>query len=239
MGCNTSEKLWYFSKGELTSATMSYDPVIKPDDVLGVFVMSPEKDLVHPYNFDSRNIAGNQGGYSQGAPTPPGYYVDSSGFIEFPAIGKLKVGGLKRMDAARLIGQKLEPFLKDATVIIRIQNYKISVLGEVNNPGTFTIPNEKVTIVEAIGIAGDLLITGERASVTVFREMDGQRKEFSVDLTNRALFNSPVYYLEQNDVVYIKPNRAKRNGSVVNTNNGSLVISSIAILTSVLLLWMR
>ena len=175
----------------------------------------------------------------QGAPTPPGYYVDSDGVIEFPAIGKLKVGGMKRMEATRLIGQKLQPFLKDATVIVRIQNYKVSVLGEVKNPGTFTIPNEKITIVEAIGIAGDLLITGERCNISVFREENGSRKEYSIDLTSKSLFGSPVFYLEQNDVVYVRPNRAKRSGSVVNTNNGSLIISSLAILTSVLLLWIR
>jgi polysaccharide export outer membrane protein len=111
------------------------------------------------------------------------------------------------------------------------------VLGEVRNPGTFTIPNERITLPEAIGIAGDLQITGIRNNVLVIRDIDGKKTETRVDLTKKDLFNSPVYYLQQNDVIYIEANRAKRNSSVVNTSNVSLVISVISLFVTMVILF--
>ncbi|MFN7691985.1 MAG: polysaccharide export protein, partial [Bacteroidota bacterium] len=107
----------------------------------------------------------------------------------------------------------------------------------VRNPGTFTIPNEKVTIFEAIGIAGDLLITGKRNNVKVIRESDTGRKEFIVDLTSSDVFNSPVFYLQQNDLVYVEPNRSKINSSIINTSNVSLVLSSVSVLLTIIFLF--
>lgn len=238
-GCNTSEKLWYFGKGTINETGLSFDPTIKPDDVLGIYVIGVDKELSKPYNLDLAGSNGMGGGYIQGVPSPPGYYVNSEGYLDFPLLGLQKVSGLKREAAANMLSEKLRPFLGESTVIVRILNFKVSVLGEVRNPGTFTIPNEKVSIIEALGIAGDLLITAERSSVLVIREENGKRAEYYLDLTNKNIFNSPAYFLHQNDIVYVRPNRAKRSGSVVNTGNASLIISSLTVMLSAIIIFLR
>ena len=118
-------------------------------------------------------------------------------------------------------------------------NYKITVLGEVRNPGTFTIPNERITLPEALGIAGDLQISGIRKNVMVIRDIEGKKTEYRVNLTSKELFSSPVYYLQQNDLVYVEPNRAKVNSSVVNPANVSLVISIISLFVTMVILFTR
>jgi polysaccharide export outer membrane protein len=163
--------------------------------------------------------------------------VDFEGNIDFPVVGKIKISGLKRSEATQLLKSKLEPYVQNPTILFKILNYKITVLGDVRNPGTFTIPNEKVTIFEAIGIAGDLLITGKRNNVKVIRESDTGRKEFIVDLTSSDVFNSPVFYLQQNDLVYVEPNRSKINSSIINTSNVSLVLSSVSVLLTIIFLF--
>ena len=130
----------------------------------------------------------------------------------------------------------MSSYISNPSIIVRILNYKVTVLGEVKNPGTFTIPNERITILEAIGIAGDLQITAVRNNVMVIREVDGKRMEYRVDLTSKNLFSSPAYYLTQNDVVYVEPNRAKVNSAVVNATNVGIFISASSILISLLVL---
>jgi polysaccharide export outer membrane protein len=176
------------------------------------------------------------GGYTMGAPTQPGYLVQENGNIEFPIIGSIKVGGLTRTQAIELIKQQLSSYVVNPTVSVRILNFRVTVLGEVRNPGTFTIPNERITILEALGISGDLLITGERQNVLVIREEDGTRKEYRVDLTQESLFSSPVFYLQQNDVVYVEPNRAKRSAALINASNTGIVLSSLSLVLTTLIL---
>ena len=128
-------------------------------------------------------------------------------------------------------------YLNNPTVIIRILNYKVTVLGEVKTPGTFTIPNDRVTLLDAIGIAGDLLITGSRTDVLVLREQKGEMIEYRIDLTQSDFLNSPVFYLQQNDVVYVAPNRVKQNSSVISYSNATLTLSGISILLTIFLLF--
>jgi polysaccharide export outer membrane protein len=176
------------------------------------------------------------GGYAMGAPTAPGYLVNSEGNVEFPVIGTIHLAGLTRTEAINLLKEKLASYIVNPTISLRILNFRITVLGEVKTPGTFTIPNERVTILEALGIAGDLLITGERHNVLVIRDEDGKRKEYRIDLTQESIFSSPVFYLQQNDVVYVEPNRAKRNSSVLNASNTGVVISSLSLVLTTLIL---
>ncbi|MBA3680752.1 MAG: polysaccharide biosynthesis/export family protein [Bacteroidetes bacterium] len=236
--CTDKKKLIYF-QGNLSQsdANKTYNPVLKIDDVLSITIMGLEAEAVKPFNIPLANISQNVGGYSQGTPTPPGYLIDSEGNIEFPVIGKIKLAGLSRSAAIDSLKKKLVPYLNNPTILLRILNYKITVLGEVRNPGTFTIPNERITLPEALGIAGDLLITGVRKNVLVIREIDGKRTETMVNLTSKELFSSPVYYLSQNDLVYVSPNRAKINSSVVNTTNISLVVSVISLLVTMAVLF--
>lgn len=233
--CTSRKKLVYFNSKEALSGegvNKNYDPVLKTDDVLSITVLGIDPEAVRPFNIPVTTVNQNIGGYSQGAPTPQGYLIDPQGNIDFPVIGKIKIAGLSRSSAIDTLKACLKPYLNSPTILIRIINYKITVLGEVRNPGTFTIPNERVTLPEALGIAGDLLITGVRKNVLVIRDVDGKKTETRVNLSSKELFSSPVYYLAQNDVVYVEPNRAKINSSAVNTANISLVVSVVSLLVT-------
>ncbi len=237
--CTNRKNLIYFQGNINTELNKNYNPLLKTDDILSITVMGLDVDAIKPFNLPVFSINQNIGGYAQGAPTPPGYLIDSEGNIDFPVLGKIKLVGLSRSAAIDTLKKLLNPYLSGPTVLLRILNYKITVLGEVRNPGTFTIPNERITLPEALGIAGDLLITGVRKNVIVIREVDGKKTETRVDLTSKDLFSSPVYYLQQNDVVYVEPNRAKVNSSVVNTTNISLVVSVISLLVTMAVLFTR
>ena len=236
-GCKTREKLVYFQDTSPSKETNSanFDTKIKINDLLSIIVLGSEPDVVKPFNIPSTGTAA-VGGYTQGAPSAPGYVVDPMGNIDFPVIGKVKVVGLNRTELSSLMNSKLEPYIQNPTLLIKIINFKVTILGDVKNPGTFTIPNERITIFEAIGIAGDLLITGKRNNVKVIRESDGVRKEFIVDLTSAKILDSPVYYLQQNDLVYVEPNRSKINSSLINNSNVGLILSGVSILLTILIL---
>lgn len=236
--CTHKKNLIYF-QGNLptTESNKNYNPILKTDDLISITVMGMDELATKPFNLPLTIINQGVGGYNQGAPTPPGYLIDPEGNIDFPVIGKIKLSGLTRSAAIDLIKEQLKPYLSNPTILLRILNYKITVLGEVRNPGTFTIPNERVTLPEAIGIAGDLQITGVRNNVLVIRDVDGKKTETRVDLTKKEVFSSPAFYLQQNDVVYVEPNRAKINSSVVNTSNVSLVVSVISLLITMVVLF--
>ncbi len=240
ISCTHKKNMIYF-QGKLGNAEMnkSNNPLLKSDDLLSITVLGIDEQAIKPFNLPLANNNQNNGGYAQGAPSPTGYLIDSEGNIDFPVIGKIKLSGLTRSAAIDILKEQLKPYLNNPTILIRILNYKITVLGEVRTPGTFTIPNERITLIEAIGIAGDLQITGVRKNVLVIRDSDGKKTETRVDLTTNELFSSPVYYLQQNDVVYVEPNRAKVNSSVVNTANVSLVISVISLFITMAVLIKR
>lgn len=235
--CAEKKKMIYF-QGTLnnTESNRNYNPVLHSDDFITVIVMGMDPETVKPFNIPLQSGTMNSGGYSLGSPTPPGYLVDVDGNIDFPVIGKIKVAGLTRSAVIDSIKIKLKPYLTNPTVLLRIMNFKVTVLGEVNNPGTFTIPNERVTLPEALGIAGDLKITGKRKNIMVIRDVDGKKTEYKVDLTSKELFSSPVYYLNQNDVVYVEPNRAKINSSVLNQANVGIIISAVSLIVTVIVL---
>lgn len=236
--CAGRKKMVYF-QGNLDSATANenYNPVLHCDDFISVIVMGMDPETVKPFNIPAQTNMVTSGGYAVGAQTAPGYLVDVNGNIDFPLIGKIKVAGLTRSVIIDSLKSKLKPHLTNPTILIRILNFKVTVLGEVNNPGTFTIPNERVTLPEAIGIAGDLRITGKRKNVMVIRDIDGKKTEYRVDLTSKELFSSPVYYLNQNDVVYVEPNRSKINSAALNQANAGVIISVVSILISLIVLF--
>lgn len=240
VSCTHKKNLIYF-QGNLSDSdtNKSYNPVLKTDDILSITVLGIDPEAIKPFNIPLSNISQNIGGYSQGTPTPPGYLIDAEGNIDFPVIGKIKLAGLSRSDAMETLKRQLKTYLTNPTIILRILNFKVTVLGEVRNPGTYTIPNERITLLEALGIAGDLNITGLRKNVLVIRDVDGKKTEYRVDLRSKELFSSKVYYLSQNDVVYVEPNRAKINSSVVNPANVSLVISLISLLITMVILLKR
>jgi polysaccharide export outer membrane protein len=238
--CHQKEKIVYFQGNQsLSFQNISYNPNLKPDDILYIQVFGQDEETVKLFNISTTNVNQNIGGYSTGNPTQLGFLINSEGFIDFPFLGKLKLQGLTRQQAVDLLKDKLKPYLKDAVVVLRILNYKITVLGEVRNPGTFTIPNERITLLEALGIAGDLQITALRNNILVLREVDGKLTETRVDLTKKDFFNSSVYYLQQNDVVYVEPNKVKINSALFNQSNVSTGISIISLLITLLIFTRR
>lgn len=240
--CTSEKKLVYFNSPEAISsadANKNYTPVFHTDDFLAINVMAADLDAVKPFNLPVQTINNSVTGYSTGTPVSQGYLIDASGNIDFPVIGRIKLAGLNRVDATELLKEKLKAYVVDPIVHIRILNFKITVLGEVRNPGTFSIPNERISLPEALGLAGDLNITGKRQNVLVIRDVDGKKTETHVDLTSKELFASPVYYLNQNDIIYIQPNRARINSSVINPANAGIVISAVSLIITVLALLTR
>jgi len=165
------------------------------------------------------------------AVTDEGYLVDSKGNVEMPVLGPIKVAGLTTRVARDTIKKRLESYLEAPSVFIRFLNYKVTVLGEVARPSSFTIPNERVTIPEAIGMAGDLTIHGKRKTVTVIREEQGKRTFGKIDLTSRDVFNSPYYYLHNNDIVYVEPGKAKSLATSEFIAVMPLVLSTLTVIT--------
>ncbi|MDH7446551.1 polysaccharide biosynthesis/export family protein [Aquimarina sp. 2201CG14-23] len=245
--CKTPTDVVYFQDSqnlEKVSSKNSFTPVFKVDDIVSILVSATDMDAARPFNLmqgASLPIsAGESGATSSGTSSPePTYLIDENGNIEFPVLGKLKISGLTRVQVKDMIKEKLKIYIKDPIVNVRLKNFKITVIGEVQRPGSYTIPNERITIIEALGLAGDMTITGKRENVMVIREDDGVNTYHRVDLTSKAIFDSPVYYLAQNDVLYIEPNTAKVKSSEKDKNVVGLVLSIVGVTLSALTLIIR
>ena len=211
-----------------------YEAKIHKDDLLAIMVNSKDPELALPFNMPV--VTFQIGSQYSGQQRLLGYLVDQNGDIDFPILGKLHVEGLTRMQLTELIKKKLvdEDLIKDPIVTVQFLNYKISVLGEVARPGSFEISGDRITLLEALGMAGDLTIYGRRDRIAVIRENDGKRQILYHDLRDSDIFQSPCYYLQQNDIVYVEPNRARSGQSRVNSNNSVGVwMSGVSVLTSV------
>jgi polysaccharide export outer membrane protein len=219
------------------SPNINFDVKLKVDDFLSIIISDLDEESATQFNikFSINQITG----YSNGSNVLSGYLVDSQGAINMPVLGRIKVAGLSKNELIKILEDKLKDYLKNPVVNITIQNYKVTVLGEVNMPGTYRIPNDRITILEAIGLAGDLKITGLRKNVIVIREVNGIQTKFTIDLTKSNFLNSPVYFLNQNDVVYIEPNVASMANSTFIKSNGTIFISISSLIISTLILLTR
>ena len=211
--------------------------VIQPKDMLSIVVSSRNPELVAMFNlpvltYQAGSEVAVMNGYNQRL---MGYVVDNDGYVDFPVLGKVKASGYTRWELAELLKNRLvnDGYLNDAVVTVDFLNFKVSVLGEVTNPGTFIIEGDKVTILQALSLARDLTIFGRRDNVSVIREENGQRTIYELNLTDVDLFKSPAYYLKQNDIVYVQPNDVKARQST--TDDKTLRISSIALSSGSLL----
>jgi polysaccharide export outer membrane protein len=164
------------------------------------------------------------------------YLVDAAGSIEFPVLGKLKVGGLSRSAVLQMLQQKIGVYIKDPIINLRLMNFKVSVQGEVTSPGTYTVDSERITLIEALSKARDLTIYGKRNNILIIREIDGVKTYHRVDITKTDFINSPFYYLAQNDVVYVEPNRNKINGAAIGPNTGVIISISSLLITLITLI---
>jgi len=236
--CVSKKKIVYFQNDEIDQENVSniYKTIFKPDDLLRITVSGSDLEVVQPFNLPAVAFSASTG-RAVGQPLMQTYLIDSHGYIDFPVLGKLKIGGLDRENAINLFKNKLYPHVKKPIVNISIANFKITVQGDVKKPGTYTIPNERITIMEALGLAGDTNISAQRSNVKVIREEGNEKKQYLVDLRSNTLFTSPVYYLQQNDLIYVEPNYAKTQGASYNQNTGlfisiaSVLISLITVLT--------
>jgi polysaccharide export outer membrane protein len=211
-----------------------YEVIIHQDDLLSIYVNSKNPELTVPFNMPvvSSQIT-SEVSYQQRI---LGYLVDVNGSIDFPVLGKIQVEGLTRLQLTNLIKNWIirENLIKDPIVTVQFLNFKVAVMGEVNQPGSFTVTGDRITLLEALSMAGDLTIYGKRDRVAVIREDKGERIILFHDLRSANIFDSPCYYLQQNDIIYVEPNRTRAAQSHINQNNSVGVwLSAVSILTSV------
>jgi polysaccharide export outer membrane protein len=240
--CVSPKSIIYFQGDEARYSssviTDTYIPTIQKNDMLSIIVGSLSAEANEVFNSANRYSSTTNSYGSGGAASvqPFGYLVDAEGNIELPLIGKVKVEGLRTQEAADTLRKKLLVYLKEPSVTIRNINFKISVLGEVNRPAIYNIPDEKISLPEVLSLAGDLTIFGKRENVMIIREENGKREYIRVDLTSRKIFDSPYYYLHKNDVVYIEPVKARMNST---DRKVQLIPLFVSITTAVSLLLLR
>lgn len=238
--CTSTKKIIYLQDVvplKQQEIEQKYEVIIHSDDLLAIMVNSRDPELALPFNMPM--ITYQLGSNSSGQQRVLGYLVDTNGNIDFPILGEIHVEGLTRMQLTELIKNKLieGDLIKDPIVTVQFLNFKISVMGEVGRPGSFTISGDRITLLEALSMAGDLTIYGRRDRVAVIRENDGKRTILFHDLRSADIFNSPCYYLQQNDIVYVEPNKAKSGQSSINQNNSIGVwVSVISLLTTIAVL---
>ena len=209
--------------------------IIQPQDQLSIIVSSRDPRMATAFNLSvSTFYTGSELAANGASQRITGYVVSNEGDINFPSLGMLHVAGLNRWELQDLIKDRLEEtgLLKDAVVTVEFLNFKISVLGEVASPGTYNVTGDKITILQALALARDLTIYGRRDNVQVIREQNGKRQIYTLDLTNTGIFDSPAYYLQQNDVVYVTPSTVRAGQGEINENyfkSGSFWISLASI----------
>ncbi|MDB5024591.1 MAG: Polysaccharide biosynthesis/export protein [Mucilaginibacter sp.] len=223
--CVNQKQIAYFQKGINQSDTIqvakAYIPKIQSVDILSINIGSlnpAASSFFNPYSTTPAGIDFTDATSLANGTTPmptlsqsasPGFLVAADGSIELPLLGNIKLAGLTTSEARDTIKNRLKHFLKEPTVNVRVMNYKISVMGEVAKPSVYVIPNEKITLPEAISMAGDLTIFGKRDNVLIIRDVDGKKEFGRINLNSREIYNSPYYYLHDNDIVYVEPGKGK------------------------------
>ena len=209
----------------------SYEITIHPDDLLMIVVGALDPEAAAPFNLSTFTTSSSTVQNFTGKEPSQTYLVDSQGFINFPNIGKIKLGGLKRTQAIEVLQKELSNFIKDPFINLRIMNFKFSVQGEVVNPGIYGVESERITFIEALSMANDLTIYGRRDNILLIREVDGVKTYNRIDITKADFINSPYYYLSQNDIIYIEPNKTKIKDRAVGANTG-VILTAVSIVVS-------
>jgi polysaccharide export outer membrane protein len=242
--CISQRNVAYFQSPDPTKDSVSsvlyksYVAIIQPADILSIDISGLNQEasaMFNPHLPMQATAMTQQANLYNNPPAAIGYLVDNDGLVTIPLVGKVKVGGLTPSVAADTISRKLDNLLVQPTVNVRILNFKISVLGEVTRPAVYTIPNEKVSIPEAIAMAGDLTIFAKRDNILLIREVDGKRTYTRVDLTSRDLFNSPNFYLHPNDILYVEPGKGRITSSDRTIQLAPIVISGLTLIATLML----
>ncbi len=213
--CRNVKEVTYFQESKDTAVLSKqkfieehFVSIIQNYDILSVYVSSLSPEATSFFNVFSKS-EGPTVGDSYSTRPNVGYLVDADGNIDMPLIGKIKVAGLSTSQAKDLIQKQLEKYLQQPSIRLYFENFKVTLLGEVAHPGVYTVTNEKLTLPEAIGLAGDLSIYGNRKEIMLIREVKGEKIYIPIDLTRRDVFYSPYYYLHSNDILYVPPVKDK------------------------------
>ncbi len=232
--CASGDGVVYFknaSQFETLVNDSAFDTKFKVDDIVSIYVSTLDPEASAPFNL----FRGAQEGGIRAEQV--NYLVDKNGEIDFPVVGKIKIVGLSPAETRTLLRQKLADYLVDPIINIRIQNFTVTVLGAVNRPGTYPVNGEQITIMEAIGLAGDINIKGKRDNIMVLRDFDGTKVYHRINLNQKEALKSPVYYLTQNDVVYVEPNKSGKTASSLDQRATIAVsIASVLITSAVIIL---
>ncbi|WP_413666306.1 polysaccharide biosynthesis/export family protein [Mucilaginibacter sp. Mucisp86] len=218
--CSSSKKIKYFQdipdSGQMKSlARAEYqEPTIQVDDIITILIQTVDPQATAMINLGNIPVPGTASAVGSASslnqPVVAGYLVHKDGFVEVPVLGRIKLLGYTTSEAKDVVLKEAVKYYKDPTVIVRYANFKFSVTGEVAKPGVYITPNEKVSILDAISLAGDLTIFGKRDNVLLIREnLDGSRTPYRINLQKSDIISSPVFYLRQNDVIYVEPSKAK------------------------------
>lgn len=232
--CGSYKQVAYFQNIDslnLSASKMLYDATIKPKDQLSIIVKTTDEKVSEPFNIFNSKMS-NMGGQNQNLQS---YLVDNNGDIEFPVVGKIHVLGLTSRQCEELIRAKISPYLaatEHPLVTVRLGSFRVVVLGEVGSPGAISVPYEKMSVVEAIAQSGDLGLQGKRKNILLIREdATGMKSAHRMDLTDANIINSPYYYLQQNDIVYVQPNSVKAKNSAIGSST-TIWFSFVSIATS-------
>lgn len=235
VSCNTYRKVNYLQDivpDKAERIAINKGILIQPKDMISIVVSSRNPELALIFNLPVISYqAGSEVVSGQGSQRLLGYVVDNDGYIDFPVLGLVKAAGLTRWELANEIKSMIIEgnYINDPVVTVEFMNFKISVMGEVTSPGTYNIEGDKITLLQALSLAKDLTIFGRRDNVSVIREQGDERIIYQVDLRSASIFESPAYYLQQNDIVYVEPNKVRAGQSTINENN----IKSVSLWVSV------
>lgn len=237
--CGSTKNVAYFQNADSISyaaSKMLYEAKIMPKDELTITVITTDPKAAIPFNLAVSQTIGTGGQLSSSGGNLQGYLVDNSGNIEFPVVGTLHVGGLTKNQAENLIKSKVKPYLaeqENPIVTVRMGSYHVSVLGEVTKPGVIYAPQEKMSVLEALAQCGDLTIYGKRDNVLLIRQdAEGEKHTYRLNMNDANIINSPYYYLQQNDIIYVEPNKVKAQNSAIGSST-TLWFSAVSILTSI------
>lgn len=237
--CASNRSILYLqnSKSVDNQAAAKYENKLQPDDNIIITVTSDPPKLANSFNLIYLNMASTEL-RTVNNDELISYQIDQNGEIDFPVLGKIKLGGLTRIEAELKIKELLTDYLPKAGVNLRVINFKISVIGEVVRPGEQVVVGDRVTLLEAVSRAGDLTIYGDRKDIQLIREVDGKITVTQIDITQADFINSPYYYLAHNDVIYVKPNKTRVNSSVVGPNI-TVGLSALSLLITIIALSVR
>lgn len=230
--------IYYNNIDDISNTENVFNTTLQRDDLLMILVSAQDPLAAQPFNLMS-NLSVNPTNQAAGGQQQQQLYlVDSEGNIEFPVIGTINVSGKTKNELVLELKNKISKYVINPIINVRIMNYQIAVQGEVNKPDVFRIDSERITLPEALSKAGDLTIYGKRDNILIIREQNGKRITHRVDLTSSDFVNSDFYYLKQNDIIYVEPNKVKVNSAAVGPNI-SVAISIVSLLITVLALTIK